>query len=414
MKLIHKINIQYFVFSLIIMMVFTVAIYYSFSYILSEELDEKLLTTCNWVQQYIEGENQLPSFEPFILIDEIETHSEHRLFSDTTLTIDFENEPEEFRQLETIKKINNFTYRIIIRESKLESDELLGNIAGLASLALLVLAGSLFIINYLINRSVWIPFYKNLNLVRQFSLQELSPITLISTRISEFENLNEVIKVLIEKVISDYNTLKQFSEDASHELQTPLSIIRAKLESLIDTNNLTESQSEIIQSIYSSVERLSKLNKSLVLLTKVENRQFTDRQEIKLKESIQNRLAEFQELINLKKLILKTSFVDGFRINMSPSLADILINNLLSNAINHNSYGGMIEIRLIKKEFIICNSGEKQFENQEKIFERFYKVNQSSKSIGLGLAIVKKVCDTHNIKVSYAFSENKHCFSLKF
>jgi signal transduction histidine kinase len=242
----------------------------------------------------------------------------------------------------------------------------------------------------------------------------LCPLTLTNTGISEFDELNAVITALTDKVISDYKTLKQFSEDASHELQTPLSIIRAKVESLLNMHHPTLEQTEIIQSIYSSVERLSKLSRSLVLLTKVENRQFRDIQQINLKESIQHRLFEFQELIQLKKLKVKTQFADDGMIHMSPSLADILINNLISNAINHNLVGGIIEIELFEHEFIICNSGEKQLETPEKIFERFHKQNQASKSIGLGLAIVKKICDTHNMKVSYSFKVDRHCFRLEF
>ena len=414
MKLLKKINRRYLFFSIIVLVFFGVAINYVIAFLFAEELDEKLIDTQARIQRLIEEGNDIPALEPFINVQELPGGTEGAFFLNTLIEDPVDKELEEYRQLTVVKEINGEVYQIVVRESQLETADMLENIGIVTVLALLVMISALFFINKYIARSVWLPFNENLKLMQKFSVNDLSPLKLKHTGISEFDNLNKILTSLTEKVVSDYKALKQFSEDAAHELQTPLATIRAKLESLINSNKLTSKQAEIIQSVYSSVDRLTKLNKSLILLTKIENRQFTDVVKIDMKAFIQNKLIEFEELIELKNLQVKSSFARETTIEMSQILADILINNLISNAINHNTTGGGIAIELLDKELSICNSGERRLAAPEKIFARFFKDNPSSKSIGLGLAIVKKICDTQRFQIEYSFSEKKHCFRLTF
>jgi len=412
MKLLNKINIRYLLFSLGVLIILGIAINFVLFYIISEELDEKLLNIQKRVTAQIENENQIPVIKPYIEVVELADRREQSYFSDTIIENLHEKEGEEFRQLISIKTINGKTFKIIVRESKLESDELFESIALIIFIAFIVLIFILFVVNSRIAKSVWLPFYNNLKLVTNFSLNDLSPLNLKPTNIEEFNELNNAIFSLTEKVISDYKNVKQFSENASHEIQTPLTIISAKLESLINSNGLNTEQLEKVKSIYFSVHRLSRLNKSLLLLTKIENKQFRDVQEISIKKVIEEKLIEFQELINLGNLKLKTDLIEDVLAVISPSLADILINNLISNSINHNKENGTIKIETKERKLSISNSGDTPLSNSGNIFNRFYKENPSSKSVGLGLAIVKKICDTHNIKITYSFKENKHCFML--
>ncbi|MBL7104797.1 MAG: HAMP domain-containing histidine kinase [Bacteroidales bacterium] len=414
MKLLNKINIRYLLFSLTLLILLGLAFNFVLFYIISEELDEKLLHIQKRVTAQIINENFIPVIKPYIEVVEVANMQEQVFFSDTIIENLQEKEGEEFRQLTSIKKINGKTYKIIVRESKLESDELFESIALIIFLAFIVLVLILFIVNSQIAKSVWLPFYNNLKLVKKFSLNDLSPLRLKPTNIKEFNELNNVIFSLTEKVISDYKSVKQFSENASHEIQTPLTIIRAKLESLINGNGLNIEQLEKVKSIYSSVHRLSKLNKSLLLLTKIENRQFSDVEKISISKVVKEKLSEFKELISLKNLQLETNLNEDILKVMSPLLADLLVNNLISNSINHNKEKGNIKINIKGRQLIISNSGDSPLSNPENIFERFYKENQTSKSVGLGLAIVKKICDTYNIKISYSFIENLNYFTLDF
>ncbi len=302
MKLLNKINIRYLLFSISVLILLGIVIYFVLSYIISEELDEKLLNIQKTATAQIKNENQIPVIKPYIEVVEVAYKQEQSYFSDTIIEILHEKEWEEFRQLILIKTINGKTYKIIVRESKLES--------------------------------------------------------------------------------------------------------------LINGNGLNTKQLGKVKSIYSSVHRLSRFNKSLLLLTKIENKQFRDDEEISVRKVIEEKLIEFQELIGLKKLQLETNLNEDISKVMSPSLADLLVNNLISNSINHNKEKGKIKIEIKERQLSISNSGDTQLSNSGNIFNRFYKENASSKSVGLGLAIVKKICDTHNIKITYSFKETMHCFML--
>ncbi len=414
MKLLTKINIQYFLFSSVAFLIFGLAIFYAYAAVIAEEQDEKLLTTRGWIQKLIIQGKPIPSFEPFILIEETETQQESNSFSDITLKIGRKQENEEFRQLVSVRNINEMTYQITVREEKFETSDLLEGIAGLSVFLFMMLAVSLLILNYLINRQVWKPFFRNLNRVSHFSLQSSEPLQLQDSGISEFDRLNRVIYDLTNKIISDYQNLKQFSEDASHELQTPLAIVTSKLESLLNTEELSPDAAASVRAIYSAIDRLTRLSKNLVLLTRVENNQFEDLAELDLGTLISDKLHEFNELLELKSISVSADLKDSFPVKMSRLLAGILITNLISNAIKHNTINGHIDLKLRKHELEIRNSGNKHAEDPNRIFERFYKSDSSSRSAGLGLAIVRKICDLNNLKITYQYQDEEHIFRVGF
>ncbi len=413
MKLLHKLNSRYLQFSVLIFLLFVVALYAILSRVITEEVDEKLTSTQHLIQHQVES-GSVQSIEPFIIVKETEASETSSEFSDTTLVNPVNNDKETFRQLCSICRINGDFYKIIVRESRLDSDDLLESIALIAAVMLFLLAGSLFTINFFINRSVLKPFYQDLERVKQFSLQDMVPVQLSDSEITEFDLINKSIETLTNKVVADYKNLKQFSENASHELQTPLSIIRTKLEKLINTNSLSTPQFKIIQDINTAVDRLARLNKNLILLAKVENKQFADVQELRPVDFIRDALELLQELIDLKNLNVKTSLNEQCTIKMSGTLLEILINNLLTNAVHHTKAGGAVDIQLNGNKLVIKNSGDKKLQNPDKIFERFYKDDPSSQSIGLGLSIVKKICETHGFQISYSFEKNMHIFQLLF
>lgn len=414
MKLLTKINIRYLVFSSVIFLSVGIILSYVLNMILAEELDETLSKLSDKVVVAIRDNHQIPAIPEFMEASEIRGQVESTYFSDTSIYDSTDSEAEIYRQITAIKNINDKTYKIIIRESKIESEELFETIAWIFGGIFLLMIVALFIANYYVARSIWKPFQSNLSLIRNFSIDDLTPLRLGKTGIQEFEELNHVVSDLTAKAISDYLELKHFSEDASHELQTPIAIISGKLENLISDPLLSEAQLSHIKSVYSSILRLSKLNKNLLLLSKIENRQFREVEKINITELAHAKLAEFEEFIELHELRLKTNFRNNVIINLNPLLADILLNNLISNAIQHNEKGGTIDIETKERKLIISNSGKSALKEPEKIFNRFYKGDKSSKSIGLGLAIVRKICDDQGIKISYSFQASIHSFTLEF
>ena len=193
----------------------------------------------------------------------------------------------------------------------------------------------LLVVNRRVAKSVWQPFFSNLKIIEQFSVTAQKPVQLNNSGISEFDQLNAVVTSLTRQIITDFQNQKQFSEDVSHELQTPLAIISSRLESLLGNPELNK-HAEILNSIYTSVRRLSKLNKALILLSKIENNQFASTEQSNLKTIVDEKLDEFSELIALKQLTLEKETSGDFMVSVPPALAEILINNLLSNSINHN------------------------------------------------------------------------------
>ncbi len=410
MKLINKINRKYLWYSFILMLCLSIGIHFSIRFVIDEETDENLERIAKIVIEQIENGNPLTSLEPYISVHPTEYSIDTAYFFNSIFQKG-EMQGEEYRQFTTIKNIDNETYQIIIREIIVESHELLETISILTIFSLLLLLILLYFANRKISKSVWLVFYKNLEKLKQFSLTDLIPFEPEQSDISEFQELNEVVKSLSEKVIKDYNTLKQFSEDASHELQTPLAVIRSKIESLLDGDLLNEVQSEKMQSIYNSVNKLSRINKGLLLLTKIDNNQFSQSEILDVNRLIETKIEYFNELAEIKGLTFKYNHLSEWQCNANPYLFDILLNNLLSNAITHSNTKGNINITLENNKLILSNPGQRPIENIERLFERFYKESNSN-SVGLGLAISKQICYALGLNIACHFEKNTHFFTI--
>ncbi|HZL08447.1 MAG TPA: HAMP domain-containing sensor histidine kinase [Prolixibacteraceae bacterium] len=414
MKLLTKLNSRYILYSLSVMVVSGILIYMVISTVVNKELDEKLADISLRIEQKLTDGGKVDYLQPFVEVSEISNARESKSISDTIIRNERENELEEYRQLTVVKKINESYYKIVVRESKLESEDLIGTLAGVTLLGLLLLTGSLILVNRKVAKSIWTPFNRNLKEIGGFSLQERSPLILQKTGITEFDTLNEVVSNLTIQIIADFQNLKQFSEDASHEIQTPLAIISAKLETVLNDPELTGSQLETMRAILASVRRLAKLNKELLLLTKIENNQFIAVEQISLEKVIREKLTELQELLELKEIAVELNFTDDFLVKSNFVLTELLINNLISNSINHNISGGLIRIVQKESKLEIWNTGRADILHPEYLFSRFYKENPSSGSVGLGLAIVHEICDVQKWKVTYRQANGIHCFQVDF
>ena len=414
MKLLTKLNISYIIWSMAAMLISGIAIYFILSAVISGQTDEQLAGTLQTIEKQLINSPDLYSFEPFAQVRKLENGHETIVYSDTLIYNEKEKEPEEFRQLSVIKNIGGNFFSIKIRKSKIESDDLVETLAIVTVLVILLLTLSLILVNRKVAKSVWLPFYRNLKIVEQFTVYGKTPVSLVKSGITEFDQLNSVITGLTKQVISDFQNQKQFSEDVSHELQTPLAIISSQLETFLSDGGLNGQHAEKLKSIYSSVRRLARLNKDLILLSKIENNQFASIEKTNLKAVITEKLDDFSELIKLKKLSLETSFTDDLIIQLPAALAEILVNNLLSNSINHNIAGGKIRIESLAGQLTISNLGTDEILNAERLFNRFYKENPSSQSVGLGLAIVKRICENYSVEVEYTFENDLHKFTLTF
>ncbi|HWI89756.1 MAG TPA: HAMP domain-containing sensor histidine kinase [Flavisolibacter sp.] len=316
------------------------------------------------------------------------------------------------RQLNDVVNINGTAYEIIIRKSQEQKLALVENII---IIMLLVFAGLLLatiIFNWIISRRLWKPFQTSLQKIRNIELPQMSKIRFEETDTKEFDELNASLNTMVNKIHSDYVNMKEFTEDAAHEMQTPLAVAQTKMELLLQDANLTNAQTETIVQATTALQRLSKLNQSLLLLAKIENQQYEADTSIDLVQVTKKYLQLFDEITSDKQIKVVTQFDDAFEVKLHPFLADSLISNLLGNAIKYNSTNGKIEIEVSKLHYCISNTSEHPSIDPQKLFKRFTAAGSRDTSTGLGLAIVKRIADTHQLTVSYTFKKEMHKFCL--
>lgn len=277
-------------------------------------------------------------------------------------------------------------------------------------LLLLVLVG---ISGRLISRYILAPFKRTLRVIQSFDLKKKEAIRLPDTRTAEFRELNVFLQKMTDKALEDYQSLKEFTENASHELQTPTAIIRGKLDLLMESD-IHDEQAILIAEMQNALEKLSRIHHSLTLLTKLENHEYEVTTPICFSALTREVLDSFGELIQMKTLDLRTNIEENVYLPLHTALADLLLTNLVSNAIRHNIPGGMIQVNLNRAGLVIGNTGRAPEVPTAELFERFKKGNPGSDSIGIGLAIVRQICDIMNYTIVYEYTSGRHRIAISF
>lgn len=276
-----------------------------------------------------------------------------------------------------------------------------------------VLGIAIVVMMRFISRRLWRPFNSTLKTVEDFRLEENVVPTMPDSDVKEFAQLNQSLTKLITNCLNSYRIQKEFTENASHELQTPLAVFRSKLDLLMQQPDITEQQADIIQDLYQSTSRLSQLNRNLLLLAKMENNQFRMDEQIDLVATIKALLPSLQMLADDIKISLNVK-AEKVMLRANLSLFESMINNLLVNAIRHNKAQGDINIVIDKDSLSVANSSDGAALDAKQIFNRFYRPAGQSKGNGLGLSIVKSVCDYHGWQISYFYESERHIFTINF
>lgn len=335
-------------------------------------------------------------------------------FIDTLVFIQEENENISARMLRSYYSLNESDYQITLVKTTMEEDELLEGI--LATFALIVgfLIVAFVIVNWLLSKTLWKPFYSTLSQLNKYEIKNHEHHHFNSEKTIEFNQLNDALNKMMDKIYSDYVQQKEFTENASHEMQTPLAVVKANLSLLMQSPNLKEDEMNRLQTIENTIKKLSSLNKALILLSKIENNQFDEGETVSLNVTTKRITDNFSEVIQSKNINLNLKLDDDVSVKMNTTLAEILITNLLQNAIRHNKENGEISIELKRNQLIISNTGMPLNIPEEQLFMRFKKNDASKESLGLGLAIVKSICKSNNINIGYSFLNNFHIFTLNF
>lgn len=419
MRLLTKTTLYFLIAMVPLLAVAGFYLFQQFSKELNHRSDEELINDeIQWIQ-YLQTESESGTRfilkTPDLLIYPV--NAAFTAYPTITDTYGFnvkENARVPYRQLSHVVPINGVPYQIIIRRSQEQKTVLVKNVT---RIMLFVFAGlfiATLIFNWLISKRLWKPFKHSLEKIRGAELNKMEATRFEETNIAEFNELNASLNSMADKIYNDYVNMKEFTENAAHEMQTPLAVVQSKLELLLQDSNLNDEQVQSIIQASTALTRLSKLNQSLLLLAKIENNQYETNETISLTDITKKYLKLFQEVINDKQLKADTYFTDEFLLQLHPLLADSLASNLIGNAVKYNYTGGNIIITVDKNKYQISNTSDLPPIDPQQIFKRFNKTkNRDGSSNGLGLAIVKKICDTHNLLITYHADNGVHHFNIE-
>lgn len=323
-------------------------------------------------------------------------------------------ELEPIRMLITAFAMNNRYYELRIINSMVEEDDLIEELFVKAVWLYLILVVSIIVINNFVLQRLWHPFYSLLNQLKKYRVGSSKNFPEVKTRTKEFKDLQHAVNILLQHNIETYDQQKQFIGNASHELQTPLAIAIAKLELLIEKEDLEDSHAESIAEVMTIVERLIRLNKALLLLTKIENKQFLDNHTVSLNKIVRQNISDLEDIAGHKEVNISITESAEFSVEMDFSLANIVVSNLLRNAVFHNIPGGKITINISETGMKISNTGINKTLDTGKLFTRFHKSETTQSGTGLGLAIVKAISGLYGFSVTYNFENNLHNFEFHF
>ena len=420
MKLLQKTIRSYFIYSVIVLLVAIPVFYFVIQGIVREDVDEDLLNTKQMLKPIVADAilnntiDQLQFLDHDITVSKSTENREFDTFSTVEIFDSLTKELVPHRVLTSHFSTNGSSCVLQIETSLVDNDELIESIVKVQIALLFLLITGLFIINRNLSKKVWMPFYVTLNKLRNYKVEMHEPLALSQTSITEFNDLNTSLQELTERTHQSYISQKEFTENASHEMQTPVAILQSKLELLMQTTPLSEEQAELMNDLADASRRMTRLNKSLVLLTKIENNQFADKENISLILYLEKFILQYQPQINEKQIVVEKEFTTEEVLYANASLIEVLISNLLGNAIRHNNVGGSIVIQLNPGELDIQNTGRQTALDEIKVFKRFQKESADSNSIGLGLEMVKKVCSIYQYSITYAFINYLHRFTVCF
>jgi signal transduction histidine kinase len=390
--------------------------YRTLSFYLNQQIDNHLVEELMEVKDFTHSRNIAPAPELFddlvIEYKKVKHPVTVKKFADTLFFNPKKRIREGARYLKTGVSFRGSQYQVLILTSKVEREEQIKSILLVIISPVLLLLLALWLINRFMTRKLWRPFRKILENLKSFNLNQDKPFEVIESPVREFRELNQAILDISLRIRSDFREVRLFTENASHEMMTPLAVINSKLDTMLQSDRLGKEESETLTDLYKATSRLTKLNQSLLLLVKIDNDLIRETENIDVSALVVERVSYFQELIQNRNLSVITT-LNPVHLKANRQLLEILVNNLLSNSIRHNYENGNIEIRLSETGIVFKNTGIARALDANKIFDRFYK-DSNSEGTGLGLSILKQICNRQHYGFSYTYTGDRHCFEITF
>lgn len=419
MKLITRITLRLAIALLPIMIIWGTIFYFSMVAEINDETDDSLEDYAEMLIRRTLAGKELPlpgngsnnsySIEPLF---QDNGYGTTRTFNDRRIYIHEKKETEPARELTmTFLDRDDNAYKLVVSTPTFEREDLLRAIFThivllYILLMLTILAVTAFIFHYSMK-----PLYALLRWLDRYHPGKGTENLPIEEEIVEFKKLTEVARTTIDRAEKYMEQQKQFIGNASHELQTPLAILGTRIEWMIDNTPLNEEQFAELSKMRQSLHRMNRLNRTLLLLSKIDNNQFPEKADIDLVEIINNEVAIYNEIYSDRGIKCNTKLPDSFIVSMNESLATTMITNLIKNAFLHTEDDGTIEIGIKQGALTIANDGSEPLDST-RLFDRFYTSGKKG-STGLGLALVKSIADSYNFKIKYYFDSGRHSFEIE-
>lgn len=419
MKLLTKTNLYIVFFNILLFITGGLIFYYVFRAYIYRQIDNDLLVEMQLVRDEIHRTDTLPDLSEkskgIIHVELMDAPVRSKqVFLDTILRTP-EGEEVAYRYLKLYgNKPQGEGYFIGILHSLEERKDFLQVVTFYIFSLIIILLIFVILLNYFISRKLWSPFYRTLKTLREFDLTTAQKPSMGKTKITEFQQLNQTLDEMMDKMLLDFNNVKDFTNYASHEIRTPLTVINSKTEILMQSGNLTENQMKMLIQIQESVSRLSRINQGLLIISKIDNYEFTEKKPISFSKIIDEYLERMEDLLMGKSIVITKKYSGEPAVKMHPALAEMLVINLLSNAIKHNIDHGIIDIVLCETFLEIKNTGAPLSAPPEQMFEKFRKESVHKDSLGLGLSIVRKIADFYGFGITYACSSGYHHVVVRF
>lgn len=421
MKLLTKSSLLYILYSSVLLLISIPVLYFAIQRRVVEEVRENLLAQKNNILHKINEKDTanliqwMNNKESNVTISSsLQNSNKPDKFYTSTFYDKIANENSPCLILETSIKLLGKPYVVKIENSLLDSEDLIESIVRIvASLMLLIIIG-LVIINRFLSKKLWKPFYHTIKKLGDYRIDKTDTLLLPATSVAEFNDLNNAIVELTNRNQKVYQLQKEFAENASHEMQTPLAVFQAKLDLLMQTKPLLEEQYELISDLAVVIQKMRKLNMSLLLLTKIENNQYAEEENISIHQVLEKTIEQYRLLAEEKNITIQYECIEDVVLYANTSLIEIMLGNFISNAIRHNHVNGTVSIKSDKTHISLINTGSVLPLDTEKIFQRFHKQTTNNNSIGLGLQIAKKIAEHYRFSIQYSFDQKTHHFLLNF
>jgi two-component system sensor histidine kinase ArlS len=411
----------YIVFALCVMLIGAPVFYFITRYLYINDTSEALqLSKNSFIKYVLPGlkVKDIPSFNRVswnVKIIDPEKEIKSDIYQNRPYADSLENEEEVYRVLLSPVTIENNPYTLLVRMNMIESQNLVESILIVFAFIITFLVTGLIIITKGLSDKLWKPFYNSLDQIEAFQIDKSNLPRWQSTSIEEFARLNIAMDTLIERNLAIYQSQKEFIENAAHELQTPLAAFTAKLDTLMQVPALNHEQAAIVSDLITAANRLTKLNRNLLLLSKLQRTgQLPSTENIELAEAVKKHLEFYAEQAKAKKISLGAKIESGKNINANLPLFESMLGNLLLNAVSHNKENGTILIELKGNVLSIRNTGKQGQLDADTIYKKYHSTGTFFTGNGLGLTIVSRIADLYNWQIKYSWKDGEHCFDVIF